>query len=52
MKGFVVVGVFVVAVLYCCIKGGAKEERQIEKMKWREERNAGGKHRQPKPNKG
>jgi len=53
MEGtLVAVGVLAVVVFYCCIKKGAKEERRIQKMKWREERNADAKSRQPNKGQG
>ena len=53
MKGILAAtGIFAAATLYSCIRAGAQEDRWMEEMKRRGERDAGRKGRQREPGEG
>ena len=53
MKGIIAAaGIFVAVTLYSCIRAGAQEDRRMEEMKQRGERDAGRTGRQPEPGEG
>ena len=53
MRGIIAAaGIFVAVTLYSCIRAGAQEDRRMEEMKQRGERDAGRMGRQPKLDEG